>query len=150
MVLGAAGAVELNGLLDTDGVLGGRADARGFDGGLGHTNVFPERGRAETRSFDGSLGHTDVLPYRRANVGSVDGGFVNTNGLLDNLRSAVGSVDSGLSYADVLTVARLVSSTIFTLDLVDGAVVLLRQRLVVAMVVMVVTVPVGVDLNVGI
>lgn len=151
MVLGAVGAVEFDSLFNADSVLDGRADARGLDGGLGHTNVLPERRRADAGSFDGSFGHTDVLLYRRADAGSVDGGLVDTYGLGENLRSAVGAVDSGLSYADVLTIAGLVSSTVFTLDLVDGAVVLLRQRLVVAVVVVVVvTVPVGVNFNVGV
>lgn len=60
------------------------------------------------------------------------------------------AVNDSLGHADVLTVAWLVSSTVFTLDLVNGAEILFRKRLVVVMRLVTVMVPVGVDFNMSV
>ena len=78
--------------------------------------------------------------------------LVVTNSLLDD-GAATRGVDGGLGYADVLTVTRLGTSTVPTLDVVDG-----REGdggaklgpVVMVVMIVVIVVPVSVDLNAGI
>lgn len=92
------------------------------------------------------LVYTDSLVDSRADLGRLDYMLVVANCLLDD-RTVQRSFDGGLGYADVLTVTRLGSSTVSTLDVVDGRQGDGRARL--GPVVMVV-VSVSVDLNAGI
>ena len=80
--------------------------------------------------------------------------LVYTDSLLYS-RADCGSVNDGLGYADVLTVTRLGSSTVFTLDVVNWAVgdqlqVLRAMVLRTVVMVMVVTVVVAIVVVVGI
>lgn len=92
------------------------------------------------------LVYTDSLVDSRADLGRFDDVLVVVNSLLDD-GTAQRGFDGGLGYADVLTVTRLGSSTVPTLDIVDGRQGDGRSRL--GPVVMVV-VSVSVDLNAGI
>lgn len=92
------------------------------------------------------LVYTDSLVDRRADLGRLDDMLLVVNSLLDD-GTVRRRVDGGLGYADVLTVTRLGSSTVTTLDVVDGRQGDGRARL--GPVVMVV-VSVSVDLNAGI
>lgn len=83
--------------------------------------------------------------------------LVDADGLVDDralvvvmvVRVMRRAVNDSLGHADVLTVAWLVSSTVFTLDLVNGAEIFFRKRLVVV-VRLVTVVTVGVDLNMSV
>lgn len=79
------GGLDFDSLLDTDGVVGERTEARGLDGGLVDTNSL----------LDG-----------RASAWRLDKGFVDTDGLLDHLRSVVVvmvvAVDNSLGHTNVL------------------------------------------------
>lgn len=92
------------------------------------------------------LVYTDSLVDSRADLGRLDDVLVVVNSLLDD-RTARRGFDGSLGYADVLTVTRLGSSTVPTLDIVDRRQGDGRARL--GPVVMVV-VSVSVDLNAGI
>lgn len=92
------------------------------------------------------LVYTDSLVDGRADLGSLDDVLVVVNSLLDDGAVKRG-FDSGLGHTDVLTVTRLGSSTVTTLNVVDGRDGNGRARL--GPVVMVV-VSVSIDLNAGI
>lgn len=92
------------------------------------------------------LVYTDSLVDSRADPGGLDYMLVVAYSLLDDGTVQRG-VDGGLGYADVLTVTRLGSSTVPTLDVVDGRQGDGRARL--GPVVMLV-VSVSVDLNAGV
>lgn len=177
------GALDLDGLLDTDGVLGKRTEVRGLDDGLVDTNSLLE-GRADARGLDSclvdtdglldhlrpvvvvvmmvavddSLSHTNVLPNRSRTVGAVvrandclvDADSLLNDGALVVVVMVVRAVNNSLGHTDVLTVAWLVSSTVFTLDLINWAQVLLRKRLVVVVWLVTVVVPVGVNFNMSV
>lgn len=157
VVFGAA--VDFDGFLNTDGLLGGGVDARRFDGGLVDANGLLDEVRSVvvvvTMAVDNSLVDTDSLLQDRALVVmmvAVDNSLVDADSLLEDraLVVMVVAVDNSLGHTNVFTVAWLVSSTIFTLDLVDGAVVLLRQRLVVAVVMVVIPVKVEFNVRIGV
>lgn len=184
VVVVVLGALDLDSLLDVDGVLGKRTEAKGLDGGLVDTDGLLDRrtdaGRLDKGlvdadglldhlrtvvvvvmvAVDNSLGHADVFLDRSGTVATVvraNDGLVDTNGLLDRSGTLVmvvvvmvRAVDDSLSYVDLLAVAWLVTSTIFTLDLVDGAQVLLRKRLVVVVGMVTVVVTVDVELNMSV
>lgn len=98
------------------------------------------------------LVYTDSLVDSGADLGRLDDMLVVANSLLDD-GAARRCVDGGLSYVDVLTVTRLGSSTVTTLDVVDGRKGNGRARLgpvVMVMMVVMVVVSVSVDLNAGI
>lgn len=95
------------------------------------------------------LVYTDSLVYSRADLGGLDDMLVVADSLLDDGTVQRG-VDSGLGYADVLTVTRLGSSTVPTLDVVDGRQGDGRARLGLVVMVVMVVVSVSVDLNAGI
>lgn len=89
-----------------------------------------------------------------ADPGGLDDGLVDVNGLLEG-GTTNGSVDGGLGHADVVAETRLGSSTVLTLDVVDGVVgdqreLFLALVLVMMVVVAMLVVPVGIDLNVSI
>ena len=65
------------------------------------------------------LVYTDSLVDSRADLGSLDDMLVVVNSLLDDGAVKRG-LDSGLGHTDVLTVTRLGSSTVTTLNIVDG------------------------------
>jgi hypothetical protein len=95
------------------------------------------------------LVYTDSLVDSRADPGSLDDVLVVVNSLLDD-RTAQGGVDGGLSYAHVLAITRLGSSTVPTLDIIDGRVRDGRTRFGPVVVVVVVMVSVSVDLDAGV
>lgn len=175
VVPGAFGAVDLNGLLNTNSVLVRGADARSFDGGLVDVDGLLDNSgptvvvvvavdgglvyadgllvgsRSAVGSVDSGLVYTNSLLERRSGtaVCSVDSGFVYTNSLLDNGGSAaLVVVDNGLGNANVLAVAWLVSSTVLTLDLVNGAELLVVDVMPVVRVAIVVAVNVKLDMSV--
>lgn len=92
------------------------------------------------------LVYADSLVHGRADLGSLDDVLVVANSLLDD-GAAMRGLDGGLGHADVLAVTRLGTSTVPTLDVVNGGEGDGRARF--GPVVMVV-VAVGVDLNAGI
>lgn len=166
-MLGAVGTIDLNGLLNTDSILVRGADTRRLDGSLVDADGLLEGrsgpavvsvdsgfvyadsllvgGRSAVGSVDSGLVYANSLFKRtRAAVCSVNSGFVYTNSLLDNGRSAVVAVDNGLGEVNVLAVAWLVSSTVLTLDLVNGAEVLVVHVVVVRVMVVV---PMSVNLK---
>lgn len=158
---------DINRLLDTNGFLGRRIHVRGLDGGFVDADGLLDDLRVVVMvvvAVDSSLGHANVLSNGSRTVVAmrINGGLVDADSLLDYLRAVVvvrvvrvaggvlRAVDNRLGHTNFLTVAGLVSSTIFTLDLVNGAVVLLRERLVVVVRLVMVVVPVRVDFNKGV
>lgn len=94
------------------------------------------------------LVYTDSLVDSRADLGGLDDMLV-VNSLLDD-GAAQRGVDGGLGYTDVLAVTRLGSSTVPTLDVVDGRQGDGRAKLGPVVMVVMVVVSVSVDLNAGI
>lgn len=95
------------------------------------------------------LVYTNSLVDSRADLGGLDDMLVVADSLLDDGAVQRG-VDGGLGYADVLTVTRLGSSTVTTLDVVDGRQGDGRARLGPVVMVVMIVVSVSVDLNAGI
>lgn len=79
-------------------------------------------GRVEARILDGFLDDLGLLVVRRGSLGRVDGGRLGYTNLLVVAWTEVGRVDSGFCDADVFLVGRLVAAAVFTLDLVNSAV----------------------------
>lgn len=170
MVVVVLAGFDINRLLDTGGFLGRRIHAGGLDGGFVDADGLLDDLRVVVMvvvAVDSSLGHANVLSNGSRTVVAMrtNGGLVDADSLLDYLRAVVvvrvvrvmrvaggvlRAVDNRLGHTNFLTVAGLVSSTIFTLDLVNGAVVLLRERLVVVVGLVMVVVPVRVDFNKGV
>lgn len=151
VLLGALFGVDS--LLYKNGVLERRANARGLDDGFVDSDgFFNDCGSAVALAVDNGLVYANAFLERRGNwsAGScVNGGLFHTDGFLEGRATVmvrVAAVYNGLGDLDVLAVAWLITSTVFTLDLVDGAevlVVLVVRRVVVV-------VPVCVDFNVRI
>lgn len=173
--LGAVDVFDVDSLLNADGVLVRGADARRLDSGFVDVDGFLEHGGAAVvvvavnnslvyadglfeggggsavGSVDGGLVYADALFDRGLGfaVRGVDSAFVDTDGLLEGgpvVMVVVAAVNNSFGCVNVLTVSWLVASTVFTLDLVDGAEVLVVLVVVRVMRVMVVG-PVSVDFN---
>lgn len=85
------------------------------------------------------------LPIDRIVLGGLFNGLVDTDDLLEGGTVDFRGFDGGLGHADAIAVAGVGSSTVFTLDMVDGVVRNRRKRLRVWVVVVVVSV--GIDLK---
>lgn len=96
------------------------------------------KGRTADSAVDSSLVYVNGLLEDRTADRSVNNGFVNVDGLLVGrsvvmvvvvmvvmMTVVVTVLNNGFGYAHVFAVTGLITSTIFTLDLVDGRVVLL-------------------------
>lgn len=98
------------------------------------------------------LVYTDSVLDGRANLWGRDNGLVDMNGLL--VCGTNGSVDGGLGYSESIGITRPGSSTVLTLDMVDGALrnrgKRLRAMVMAVVVVILVVVTVGVDLDMSI
>lgn len=151
------GSVNLDGLVDTDSVPVGRSHTRNLDGSLVYLDGLLED-RTADRTVDGSLVNVNGLLEDRAANRGVNDGFVDMDGLLVGRRPgvvvvtvvvvivAVTILDNGFGQANVFAVTGLIASTVFTLDLVNGSVVLFRDHRL-RTVVMVMVMSVGVDFN---
>lgn len=159
-----ADARRLNGgFVDVDGFLEhcGSAVVVAVDNGLVYADGFFERRRgwSPVGSVDGALVYADGFldGWGGAAGGGVNGGLFYTDGLLEGrtvvvvvMGGGMAAVYNGLGDVHVLAVAWLVASTVFTLDLVDGAEVLVVLVVVPVVRRVVVVVSVSVDFNVRI
>lgn len=155
LVMRGADARGFDSLVDADGFLdnGGSAVvvAVAVDNCLVYTDGLFEGGGgpAVAVAVNNCLVYTNSFCNRRGGPAvavSVNNSLFYTGGLLEGgtalVLMVVAAVNNAFGYADVLTVAWLVASTVFTLDLVDGA-----EVLVVLVVRVMVVVAVSVDLN---
>lgn len=138
-------------LVYVNGLLADRTVSRTVDGGFVDVNGLL-KDRTAGRSIDGSLVYVDGLFVDRAAGRGINDGFVNVNGLLVRGRPVVvvmtvvvTILNDSFGHTNVLAVTRLIASTVFTLDLVNGAVVLFGDHRLGTVVVVVVSV--GVDFN---
>lgn len=176
---GVAFTVDLDSLLDTDGVLVSRTYARKLDSSFVYVNgLFVDR-TAGGMSVDGSLVYVNGLfidrtadggSFSGSSVyvnslledwtadGSINDGFVDVNGLLIGRRPVVvvmmtvgvAILNNRFGHTNVLAVTGLIASAVFTLDLVNGSKVPLADHRLGTVIVVMVVVSVGVDFNTGI
>lgn len=140
-----------------------RAHAREFDGSLVYVNGLLED-RTADRTVDGSFVYVDGLLEDRAADRGVNDGLVDVNGLLVRGRPVVvvmvvvlvkvtvvmTILNDSFGHTNVLAVTGLIASTVFTLDLVNGTVVLFGDYRLGAAVVVVMSVRVDFNTSVRI
>lgn len=141
----------------------GRAHTGKLDGSLVYVNGLLEDRTADGMTVDGGFVYVNsLLEDRTADRWGLNECFVDTNGLLVRRRPMVVGVvnvtvvmaivvltilNDSLGHTNVLAVTRLITSTVFTLDFINGSVVVLLGDYGLGTVLVMMVVSVGVNFN---